>query len=49
LERKIEEARQISDNPIGSPRKAPVPREDGVLQHKNIDFIMSNRVHIYHK
>ncbi len=44
VEKRIEEARQISDNPLASPRKAAVPKDDGVLVHKDIDFITSNRV-----
>ena len=44
VERKLEEARQISDNPLPSPRKAAVPKEDGVLMHKDIDFVTSNRI-----
>ena len=44
VEKKMIEARQISDNPLPSPRKAPVPKEDGVLQHRDTDFITSNRL-----
>lgn len=43
VERKIAEAREISDQPLGSPRKAPVPKEDGVFQHRNVDFVSSNK------
>lgn len=42
VERKFAEAREIAEAPV-SPRKAPVPKDDGVFQHREIDFISSNR------
>jgi len=42
IERKFAAARDLAEAPV-SPRKAPVPKEDGRFHHREIDFVASNR------